>query len=133
MSAVAQGSAARHGRLWYALGVVLILAVVIASLVPPRDLPHLRVSDKTEHLVAYLGLALWFGGLVPLRRFPWLALALLALGGGIEITQGLMCLGREADWRDFFADAWGTGIGMLLSLAGLRHWVRWLEQWPRRP
>ena len=42
-------------------------------------------------------------------------------------------LGREADWRDFLANACGTGLGMLVSLAGLRHWVRWLEKWPRRP
>lgn len=126
--AARRSSGARHARLWYGLGAVLILVVVIASLVPPRDLPHLRVSDKTEHLIAYLGLALWFGGLVPLRHFLWLALGLLALGGGIEIAQGLMGLGREADWRDFYADAYGTGIGLLVSLAGLRHWVRWLER-----
>ena len=133
MSASASGIGPRHARLWYALGAVLILVVVIASLVPARDLPRLRVSDKVEHTVAYLGLALWFGGLVRLRNYLRLALALLALGGSIEIAQGLMGLGREADWRDFLANACGTGIGMLISLAGLRHWVRWLEQWPRRP
>ena len=92
----------------------------------------MHVSDKTEHFVAYFGLMLWFSGLVRLRRFAWLVLALLALGGGIEIAQGLMGLGREADWRDFFADAYGTGAGLLLALVGLRHWVRWLELWPRR-
>jgi VanZ family protein len=133
MTAATRTVEPRHARVWYALGVVLTLIVVISSLVPARDLPHVRVSDKVEHLVAYLALALWFGGLVRLRHFPWLALALLALGGSIEIAQGLMGLGREADWRDFLANACGTGIGMALSLAGLRHWVRWLEQWPRRP
>ncbi len=133
MSTVTQSTAAPHARLWYALGIALILVVVVSSLVPPRDLPHLRVSDKTEHFVAYFGLALWFGGLVPLRQFLWLALGLLALGGGIEIAQGLMGLGREADWRDFYADAYGTGVGMLLALVGLRHWVGWLEKWLRRP
>jgi hypothetical protein len=122
----------RHARLWYLLGIGLTLTVIVASLVPARDLPHVRVSDKVEHFVAYGSLALWFGGLLPLRKYPWLALALLALGGGIEITQGLMGLGREADWRDFYADAWGTALGLGLCLAGLRHWVRWLEQWPRR-
>jgi len=123
---------ARHARFWYVLGGLLILAVVIASLVPARDLPRMHVSDKIEHLVAYLSLAVWFAGLVPVRHYLWLALALLALGGGIEIAQGLMGLGREADWRDFFADAKGTGLGLLLGLIGLRHWVWWLEQWLRR-
>ena len=82
--------------------------------------------------MSYLVLALWFGGLLPVRRYAWLALALLALGGGIEIAQGAMGLGRTADWHDFYADAFGTAAGMGLCLAGLRHWVQWLEQWPRR-
>ena len=132
MSTATTVNGARHARLWYALGALLILAVVIASLVPARELPRLHISDKIEHLLAYLSLAIWFGGLVPVRRYLWLALALLALGGGIEIAQGLMGLGREADWRDFIAGACGVGLGLLLGLIGLRHWVRWLEQWPRR-
>jgi VanZ family protein len=132
MSSAAPLTERRPAKVWYVLGVGLILAVVVASLLPPRDLPRLHVSDKAEHFVAYFCLMLWFGGLVRLRHFAWLVLALLALGGGIEIVQGLMGLGREADWRDFFADAYGAGAGLLLALAGLRHWVRWLELWPRR-
>ena len=122
----------RHARIWYLIGMGLTLLVVVTSLVPSRDLPHLRLSDKWEHLIAYLALALWFGGLVAPRRYVFLALALVALGGGIEIAQGLMGLGREADWRDFRADALGTALGLSLCMAGLRHWVAWLEQWPQR-
>jgi len=133
MSTAATANSVRHARLWYALGALLTLAVVIASLVPASELPRVHVSDKLEHLLAYLSLAIWFSGLVRVRHYPWLALALLALGGGIEITQGLMGLGREADWHDFIAGAGGVGLGLLLGLIGLRHWVRWLEQWPRRP
>ena len=125
-------SARRHYLAWYLLGAILTLVVIVSSLVPPRDLPHWRISDKFEHLVAYAGLAIWFGGLLPPRRFPQLALALLALGGAIEIAQGLMGLGREADWRDFYADALGAGFGLSLSLAGLHHWATWLEQWPKQ-
>jgi VanZ family protein len=132
MNTAATADSARHARLWYALGALLTLTVVIASLVPARDLPRVHVSDKLEHLLAYLSLAIWFGGLVHVRHYLWLALSLLALGGGIEIAQGLMGLGREADWRDFIAGAYGVGLGLLLGLIGLRHWVRWLEQWPRR-
>ena len=122
----------RHYRAWYLLGAVLTLVVIVSGLVPSRDLPRWRISDKFEHLIAYTGLAIWFGGLLPPRRYVQLALALLVLGGGIEIAQGLMGLGREADWRDFFADALGVAFGLSLSMAGLRHWASWLEQWPKQ-
>jgi hypothetical protein len=121
----------RHYRAWCLLGAILTLVVIISSLVPPRDLPHWRVSDKFEHLVAYASLAIWFGGLLPPRRYLYLGLVLLALGGGIEIAQGLMGLGREADWRDFYADALGVAFGLSLSMAGLQYWASWLEQWPK--
>ncbi len=119
----------RHARVWYILGAVLTLVVVVASLVPPRDLPRMHINDKVEHVVAYLAQALWFGGLLAPRSYLRLALWLLALGGGIEIAQGLMGLGRTADWYDFYADAAGVALGLALCLAGLRHWAAWLEQW----
>ncbi len=121
----------RHARVWYVLGAVLTLLVVIASLVPARDLPRLHISDKVEHVAAYLALSLWFGGLLAPRNYFRLALGLLALGGGIEIAQGLMGLGRTADWYDFYADALGVALGLSLCMAGLRHWAVWLEQWPK--
>ena len=122
-------NALRHSRYWYVIGFGLTLVVVVASLVPAGSLPHLGVTDKAEHFTAYFGLAAWFGGLLLPRRYLFLGLALLALGGGIEIAQGLMGWGREADWRDFYADAAGAAAGLALCLAGLRHWVKWLEGW----
>jgi len=38
----------RHARVWYLLGAVLTLLVVIASLVPARDLPRLHISDRSN-------------------------------------------------------------------------------------
>jgi VanZ family protein len=125
-------SSLRHYRAWCLLGAILTLIVIVSSLVPAHDLPHWRVSDKFEHLIAYTSLAIWFGGLLPPRRYWQLGLALLVLGGGIEIAQGLMGLGREADWRDFYADALGAAFGLSLSMAGLQYWANWLEQWPKR-
>ena len=118
-----------YSRIWYVIGAGLVLIVVVASLVPAGDLPHLGLTDKLEHMIAYGGLALWFGGLLAPRRYWRLGLALLALGGGIEIAQGLMGLGREADWRDFYADALGAALGLSLSMAGLRHWSSGIERW----
>ena len=121
----------RYARVWYLIGAVLTLIVIVGCLVPPRDVPRMPIGDKMQHLIAYAGLALWFGGLLAPRRYAQLALALLALGGGIEIAQALMGLGRTAEWRDFYADAVGAALGLALSLAGLGRWPVWAEQWLR--
>jgi hypothetical protein len=118
-------SSVQNARFWHVVGVGLILIVVVACLVPAGSLPPLGMTDKLEHMIAYGGLALCYGGLMRPRRYGYLGLALLALGGGIEIAQGLMGWGRDADWRDFYADALGTALGLSLCMAGLRHWPSW--------
>jgi hypothetical protein len=117
-----------HHRRWYLLGLMLVLLVLYTSLAPASDLPDLSVNDKLEHGTAYALMMLWFGGLVPLRLYGWLVASLLALGGGIEIAQGLMQMGRTADWFDFFADAAGVAVGLSICLLGLRHWGDWIER-----
>jgi VanZ family protein len=56
-----------------------------------------------------------------------LGFLLLLLGGGIEIAQGLMGMGRESDIRDFAADTVGVALGLGLCLLGLRYWVAGCE------
>ena len=120
-----------HARLWYALGILLAVLIVVLSLMPVRDLPAMRVSDKIQHAAAFSALAIWFGGLLPQRHYGWLALALFALGGGIELAQGFMGLDRYADLRDLVADGWGIAFGLTLCALGLRHWAQLLERWWR--
>jgi VanZ family protein len=117
-----------HHRRWYLLGLLLVLAVLYSSLVPISDLPPIGFNDKLEHGTAYVLMMLWFGGLLPLRLYGWLVAGLLVLGGGIEIAQGVMALGRTADWHDFLADTGGVAVGLLLCLLGLRHWADWIER-----
>lgn len=117
-----------HWLFWYVCGFAIVLAVLVTCLMPAQDLPSVNLSDKFEHLVAYLGLAVWFGGLLQPRSYFRLFLSLLALGGGIEIAQDMMKLGRHAEWNDFFADAAGALAGLLLCLVGLRHWASWIER-----
>ena len=45
-----------------------------------------------------------------------------AVGVGIEIAQGLMHEGREADVRDVLANSVGAIAGLIASRAGLARW-----------
>ena len=121
-----------HARTWYLLGVALVLAVVYTSLAPASDLPSVSLNDKAEHAIAYLLIAVWFGGLIERRHYRWLAVGLLVLGALIEVAQGLMSLGRTADFFDWLADGAGVVIGIGACAAGLGQWVSWIERRVRR-
>ena len=123
----------RYPRAWIGAGLLIALAITVACLVPSRDLPALGVSDKFEHSLAFFVLAVWFAGVLSRRDFGYLALALIAFGGGIEIAQGLMGLGREADVRDLMADAGGVLAGIALALTPVGRWAVTIESWLAKP
>jgi VanZ family protein len=115
-------------RLWWILGFVLGGFVVFVCLLPGRDLPNTPFNDKLNHFIAYFVLAAWFAGLVP-RRGWWKVFASLALlGVSIEIAQGLMHVGRQADPRDVVANAIGALAGLGVSWLGLARWPQ-LAAW----
>jgi hypothetical protein len=66
------------------------------------------------------------------RDFLWLALALLGFGALIELLQGWMGMGRQAEWLDLRADAIGIALGLLLALTSAGRWARWLESGLRK-
>jgi VanZ family protein len=117
----------RFSRFWFLLGMAIVTLVVTACLVPSHVLPTVGVSDKIEHGVAFFTLTIWFAGLLPRRDYVFLFLAMIALGGGIEVAQGLMGLGREADIWDLVADAKGVCAGVAVALTPLGRWPSLLE------
>jgi VanZ family protein len=117
----------RYPWVWFAVGLLMAVVITITSLVPASRLPTLDVSDKAEHALAHCALAFWFGGVLARCDYVFLALALVAFGGGIEVAQGLMDLGRQADLRDLAADVVGIGAGILLALTPLGRWAGWIE------
>jgi VanZ family protein len=117
----------RYPRAWFLDGLLIATAITVASLLPAHDLPALGISDKLEHAVAYLLLAFWFASVMARRDYPYLVLALLAFGGGIEIAQGLMGLGREADLLDLAADGVGVLAGVALAATPLGCWAKVIE------
>lgn len=119
----------RYRRAWLAMGLLIALAITVSCLVPARDLPNLGVVlwDKFEHAFAFFVLTFWFAGVVARRDFAYLLLAMMAFGGAIEIAQGLMGLGREADLHDLLADGVGVFIALLLALTPLGRWAMFIE------
>lgn len=106
------------------LTAVVLLVVLIGAMVGPFQNVEAasNVWDKAAHFVAF-GLILWSIGVL-FRRLPrtLAALSALALGGAVEIVQGMV--GRDASWGDLLAD--GLGI-----VAALLMWAVWRRFQPR--
>jgi VanZ family protein len=119
--------ALRLRRLWCGLGFSMALLITIAFLMPVGVPKDPLVSDKVIHLLAFGTLAFWFGSIVVRRDLLWLALALVAFGGLIEVAQGVMRLGRHAEVLDLAADSIGVLLGLALALTPLGRWPGWME------
>ncbi len=122
----------RHPRVWLGLGWAFILFAIILSLIPGQKLPPTGVSDKLEHAAAYMLLTLWFTGLYPRSSYWRIGLSMFLLGIVIEIAQGLMPFGRQADLRDVFANSIGILLGFVIALMGVGGWAQRIEAWARK-
>lgn len=116
----------RYARLWLwtgLAGVAFILGLALAPLGGPQMFAGV---DKVEHFIGFLGLTVWFMGVVDERSARSVALLLLVYGILIEVLQSFTPY-RSADLFDVLSDAAGIGAGWLLASAGLRHWCRRIE------
>lgn len=129
---VVLSSGLRLARWWMMGGCALVLVVAYFCLAPADDNPTINNFDKIQHMLAFLALALWFGGIIARRYLAAMGTLLVAYGALIELGQGSMGLGRTADWRDLLADAAGVVAGLLLALTPLGRWALWLESLQRR-
>jgi VanZ family protein len=114
----------RYSSIWLAGGVIFVAAVVVGSLMPSVSTPV--GNDKAMHLCAYLALAVWFGGVYRPARYPWVAAGLLALGGAMELAQGMLTY-RSMELDDMLANAAGVAAGIVLSWSLLGSWCQWIE------
>ena len=111
---------------WPALAVV-----AWGELTPhPPTLPGPWAWDKADHFTAYFGLALLAALWCGLRRaLVWVFLAVVALGGVLEIVQSLV--GRDGEWGDFLANDLGALAGLTVAAVYLAVPRRLVEE-PRR-
>lgn len=102
----------KHLQLYLGLGGAYLGAVVWVTLTshPPQG-PQFADADKWEHLLAYALMMGWFGQLAQARRLRAnLALAFMALGGLLELLQGLGGV-RQMELADAAANALGVWLG----------------------
>lgn len=114
---------------WIVLGRIGIVLTIVLSLVPLPD-TGLRIEqgDKYGHALVWFLLTAWYGQLcAPRRALALRALAFVALGGAIELAQGLTDF-RSCDWRDFAADTLGVVAGYALSRTRAANALSWIER-----
>lgn len=108
-------------RTWKVILLLLIVAVGYLALSPAPPASIDTGWDKLNHVLAFTALA--FSGYLGLSasrgRRIFLLLALLGLGGAIELLQ-LLVPGRASEWGDLFADAIGIACGALIATCVLR-------------
>jgi VanZ family protein len=98
-----------------AIAFVILAELSHSSLVQELEFD---IWDKALHFTAYFGLALMTTIAVRAdRRALWWALGLTALGGALEIIQGLT--GRDCDIYDELANTLGVVTGLAIGWTGI--------------
>jgi VanZ family protein len=101
---------------WLTIGWLLVVLVLYLSLAPIGVVIPGQQGDKVGHCIAYASLMLWFAQIyVTFKGRRQLAVALLALGVGIEFIQYFLPY-RSFDVLDMVADAGGIAIGWLAAV-----------------
>ncbi len=118
----------RFAWVWWLLGWAFVVLTVNDSLETHPPAVFELASDKLVHFLGYFALAMWFAGVTRARRYPVVGAMLIALGGLLEILQGLMHNGRQAEWLDLLADSLGVIAALALAYAGLGRWAIWIER-----
>ncbi|HWF62999.1 MAG TPA: VanZ family protein, partial [Rhizomicrobium sp.] len=80
----------------------------------PPGFSGILAWDKADHFIAYFGLASMATMVLDLnRRLAWTLLALVLMGGLLEILQGYT--GRDPEILDFVANSMGTISGAAIG------------------
>jgi hypothetical protein len=117
----------RFPKFWSVLGWMLVAGVTVGSLMPGPAVPSLGLSDKAMHASAYFVLMVWFAGFYRRGLYPTIAIALLAVGIGLDALQ-LLTETRSFDWYDVAMNSAGVAAGFALSLLLLGGWCQRVEE-----
>lgn len=118
----------RFAVLWVLAGAALFLVTLYWCLrAPGIEENWFEGFDKLAHGLSFFALTFWGLALVERRAYGRVVVVMLAVGGGIEVAQQLMALGRQAESGDLLADGLGTLFALLASLVRRESWFEWLE------
>lgn len=126
----------RYTRRWRAAGLMLLLLVLVATLMPAvwflddtRDyVTWFMDMDKWLHAMTFLFLAVWFAGQYERRAYWRIAAGLVLFGIVIEVCQRMISY-RSAEWYDLAADVAGIAAGLLIARLGMGGWSLRAEAW----
>lgn len=131
--------ALRYTGRWRAAGLMLLILVLAATLMPAvwfstdrQDfISWITNIDKWLHGVTFLFLAIWFSGQYERRAYWRIAVGLLLFGILIELCQRMVAY-RTAEWYDLAADIGGIVIGLAVAAFGMGGWSLRAEGWIAR-
>jgi VanZ family protein len=119
---------ARRAGLWLFWPALAVVVWGELTPHPPSVVNHFW--DKSQHFIAYFGLALLATLGWGLRRSLILVfLGVLAIGGGLELLQTLA--GRDGQWLDQLANSLGALTGMTVAAVYLAIPRRLVDGAPR--
>jgi len=102
-------------RLFQMAGVVCLSAILVLSVLPGADRPHVFGSGNVEHLIAYAGAAFFASSLPGLRGWR-IVLLLSAASLAFEGLQ-MFIPGRSPGLDNWLASSLGAVIGLAFARA----------------
>ena len=104
----------QKNKLFLVLFIILIIAITLLSLLPPKSGLELGKSDKLNHFLAYAILSLNFGFISTKIRSYFIGIPfLIAYGLLIEFFQGFVP-GRDPSFYDALANFVGVFSGFFI-------------------
>lgn len=118
-----------YGRLWVWLGIIMVAAVILLSLIDrSQSINAVLTQDKLMHTLAYGAMMGWFSQIYHRRRSRLLlAILFIALGIVIECLQGFLPT-RQFEVRDMLANTYGVVLAWILCATPLGYILQKFEQ-----
>ena len=91
-----------------------LLFAYVCAIMPAQEAPKFSSSDKVEHMVAFLTLAILAAFAFPKATVLKVGIWLAVFGAFIEFSQAVPALHRDASVYDWVADVAAICVGLLI-------------------